>query len=397
MATVRIRERKDGTKFYEIRASRTRGDETPPTMRWTIPDGWAQKSIDRELAKVAAEFDRQYKAGEVVSGKERKAQERAKAEADAKVQTVRKYTEEVYLPQKAQECKGNTAYYYRQFICNFILPAIGDKKITEVDSVDLQKILLRAQKNGYRYATTSGLYKTMAQVFRMAYRHDLIPRNPMDKVDHPKRRKDEAKNEKETFTAEELRMIRAYLEGETLQWRALFNVLIDSGIRRGEACGLRWSSIDEKTGKVRIDRNIVCTSDEKGWIETTTKSGKERCVLISPATVKLLQALRMEQRKAGYLSPYVFLKRGTGDPLRPDSVTAFAAEFEKRHGIAKRCNPHNFRHTFATLAIAKGANPTDVSKALGHADLTTTFDFYVHVDEDAGVRVGNIFMEAVSS
>ena len=395
MATTRLRETKDGKQFYEIRASRKRG-ETAPTMRWYIPEGWSRRAIDRELTKVSAEFDRKYETGEIVSKAERKRQEQAKIEAEAKIQTVKKYAEEVYLPTKAEECKGNTLYFYEQYLRNFIYPAIGERRITDVTAIDLQKIILTTQQHGYKYATLNGLYKTMSQLFKMAYKHDVIDRNPVDKVDPPKRRKDEPKEVKETFTCEELQQIRGYLANERLQWQALFNVIIDSGIRRGEACAIKWKNIDTRTGRVLIDGNI-CTTSTADWYETTPKSGRSRYVMISKNTLALLQSLKMKQTKAGYISPYVFLKRGTAEPLRPDSVTDFGTKFEKKYDIEKRCNPHNFRHTWATICIAEGANPADVSKALGHADITTTMDIYVHPDENAGLRVGEIFLAAVGN
>lgn len=394
MASIRLkRTNEDGCKVYEIRAAHKRG-QGQKSMQWIAPKGWSQKSIDRELNKIAAELDRQVKAGEILTRAEQKEREKAAAAALAKIQTVKRYAEEVYLPAKAEECKGNTQYFYEQFLRNFIYPAIGDIKITDVTPTDIEKIKLHAQQKGYKYATMNGLYKTMSQLFKMAYKHDVIDRNPVDKVDPPKRRKDENKEAKETFTPDELKQIKELLSNEGLQWQTLFNILIDSGIRRGEACALKWKNIDMKTGKVLIDSNI-CTTSNGEWYETTTKSGKSRYAFISDRAISMLQQLKVKHSKAGYISPYVFLKRGTAEPLRPDSVTDFGRKFEKKYSIEKRCNPHNFRHTWATLAIENGATPADVSKGLGHADITTTMDIYVHPDDAAAERASKYFFKAM--
>ena len=171
-------------------------------------------------------------------------------------------------------------------------------------------------------------------------------------------------------------------------------MLIDTGIRRGEACAIKWRNIDTNTRWILIDSNI-CTTSDKEWYETTPKNGKSRHVRVSPATITLLLELKAKHMKAGYISPYVFLKRGTADPLRPDSVTDFGGKFEKKYNIEKRCNPHNFRHTYATISIENGANPSDLSKALGHSDITTTMDIYVHPDEEAAARVSDVFLQAI--
>ena len=58
----------------------------------------------------------------------------------------------------------------------------------------------------------------------------------------------------------------------------------------------------------------------------------------------------------------------------------------KRNGITDRMNPHKFRHTYATVNVNNGANIADVRRALGHADISTTMNIYVHPDEYAAKR-----------
>ena len=101
MPSTRKRETKDGQTFYEISVSRGRG-KSRLTRRWYVPDGWSRKAIERELAAVAAEFERQCDAGEVISRaeqRERAAQEAAEA---AKILTFRQYGERVFMPSKTE-------------------------------------------------------------------------------------------------------------------------------------------------------------------------------------------------------------------------------------------------------------------------------------------------------
>ena len=88
---------KDGRVFYKIRCHIDR-DRPALSMRWYVPEGWSQKAIERELAKVAADFERRCKAGEVLTRSEQKKkdeEDRAKAE---QIKTVKEYAEKVYLP-----------------------------------------------------------------------------------------------------------------------------------------------------------------------------------------------------------------------------------------------------------------------------------------------------------
>ena len=69
MASHRLRTTKGGKPYYEITISRGRG-KSYVTKRWYPPEGWSQKSIDRELAKVEADLEREVKEGKVVTKKE---------------------------------------------------------------------------------------------------------------------------------------------------------------------------------------------------------------------------------------------------------------------------------------------------------------------------------------
>ena len=91
MASTRKQTTKDGKVFYEISVGRGRG-KSRPTRRWYPPEGWSKKSIERELAAVAAEFERQSDAGEVISRAEHREKDaQAGAEAD-KILTLRQYS-----------------------------------------------------------------------------------------------------------------------------------------------------------------------------------------------------------------------------------------------------------------------------------------------------------------
>ena len=92
MAATRLKTTKDGRKYYEIRY-RTSREASELSTRWYVPSGWSEKAIKRELAKQAAEFERQCRAGLVISHREKKeiaAQEAAKQAAEAaKIVTVK--------------------------------------------------------------------------------------------------------------------------------------------------------------------------------------------------------------------------------------------------------------------------------------------------------------------
>ena len=124
MASHRLRTTKGGKPYYEITISRGRG-KSYVTKRWYPPEGWSQKSIDRELAKVEADLEREVKEGKVVTKKEQKQLAAQKAAEQAKIQTLRQYGEQVFMPTFAIRAAENSRASYQGALDRWIYPVLG--------------------------------------------------------------------------------------------------------------------------------------------------------------------------------------------------------------------------------------------------------------------------------
>lgn len=392
MASPRLKTTKDGKRFYEIRVSRGRG-KSYLTKRWYVPDGWSKKAIDRELARVAAEFERQVKAGEVISRDEQKERDlQAKQEA-AKIQTLRLYGESVFMPAKAVTMSENGRSTYQGNLDHWIYPALGDLKMPDITPANIEALLLDMQAQGKAISTVVKVYTILHSLFKMAYSKDVIDRNPMDKVDRPKARKDELRGqEADSYTIDEVQRIFSALEREPLKWRAMLHLLIDTGIRRGECCGLQWKNINFKTNTITISGNL-CYTPQKGIYLDTPKSGRIRTIDVDPDVIELLRQLRVEQSSKA-ISLWVFTQENSPEPMHPQSPTRYLKKFSKRCGIPG-LHPHALRHTFASIAITNGADVASVSEKLGHSDKAVTLRMYTHADQESMKRASQIFREAL--
>lgn len=314
----------------------------------------------------------------------------------AKIQTVRQYGERVFMPQKAITISENSRNSFQLNLDKWVYPTLGERKITEVSSPDISALLLDMQAKGKSHATVIKVYTILSLLFKAAYMDDTIDRNPMDKVQRPRPRKDEAKDkEVESFSAEEIRKILTCLEDEPLKWRAFVRLLVDTGIRRGEACGLQWRYVDFDRNEITIAKNL-CYTPQKGVYEDTPKSGRTRVLNVDPAVMALLRDLRHEQADRDALSPYVFTQEGSSEPMHPQSPTRYFSRFGKRYGI-DGFHPHKLRHSYASLAIINGADVASVSQNLGHADTAVTLRVYAHADEESRKRASQIFRDALKA
>lgn len=227
----------------------------------------------------------------------------------------------------------------------------------------------------------------------MAYLGDMIDRNPMDKVERPKPRKDETKTDSPlAYTPAEVQKILASLEREPLKWQALIHLLIDTGIRRGECCALQWKNIDFATGAITIVGNL-CYTPQKGVYLDTPKNGHTRTVYAGGHTLDLLHQLRVEQAGKA-ISSYVFTQETSPEPMHPQTPTRYLKKFSERYDIPD-LHPHKLRHTFASIAITNGADIASVSEALGHSDKAVTLRMYTHADQESISHAAQIVREAI--
>lgn len=392
MSSYRKMETKDGRIFYEISVSRGRG-KSRLTRRWYPPDGWSRRAIERELAAVAAEFERQSDAGEITSRSEQRERDAQAAAEAAKILTLRQYGERVFMPSKAVTMSENSRSNYQGYLDKKIYPALGDLKLPEITPAQITALLLDIQAEGKAHSTVIKVYTILHSFFKMAYLGDVIDRNPMDKVERPKPRKSEATAEEhQSYTPAEVQRLFQALEDEPLKWRALVHLLIDTGIRRGECCALRWQDVDFATGSITVSGNL-CYTVAKGVYLDTPKNGRARTVYAGAATLALLRQLRGQQaRKA--ISAYIFTQETSPEPMHPQSPTRYLKKLSERYGIPD-LHPHKLRHTFASIAITNGADVASVSEALGHSDKAVTLRMYTHADQESISQAAQIVREAI--
>lgn len=388
MPSIRKKADRSGREYYEIQVSRGRS-QSRLYSRWYPPDGWSQRAIDRELTKQAAEFERRCKAGEVISRKEHQERAAQEAAAAALIQTVKQYAERVFMPAKTVTMSENSRASFQSALNTWVYPAIGEKKLPDVSPADLSALLLDIQAQGRSHSTAVKVYTVLHTMFKMAYLSDVIPRNPMDKVARPVPRKDEIRaTEAQALTVEELQTVMEALEAEPLKWRALVHLLIDTGVRRGECCGLKWEDIDLESQVVTIRRNL-CYTPARGVYVDTPKNGRTREVDIGPETAALLEALRAQS-----LGEYVFTQENSAEPMHPQSPTRYLKKLSAKCGVPD-LHPHKLRHTFASVAITAGADVASVSEALGHSDKAVTLRMYTHSSAESRKRAAQIFREAI--
>lgn len=193
--------------------------------------------------------------------------------------------------------------------------------------------------------------------------------------------------ERRTIENRDLRRLTQYL-GANLSFRNLgILICIHTGIRIGEACGLRWGDIDTAEGVLRINRTVqrICLSDN-GIHEYYLSVG-------SPKTASGIREIPLSKELGTILRPIVklmpperYLLSNSGKPCEPRYLRDYFYSILRKLGIP-RVRFHALRHSFATRCIEGRCDYKTVSIILGHASISTTMDLYVHPGRKEKKRV----------
>ena len=182
--------------------------------------------------------------------------------------------------------------------------------------------------------------------------------------------------------------------------KTVAELLLLTGMRRGEVCGLEWDDIDFEGETITVNRAVVTI---KGYAPITKTPKTESSIRVIGISSHLIQVLR--EYKAWYdqyaeslgdkwiPSNRLFIKE-YGDPVYPSSVEFWVHKVCEAAGLPPR-SVHSLRHTNITMQIAAGVPLVTVAGRAGHARTSTTTDIYSHFlkssDKTAAKMLENIF------
>jgi len=201
-----------------------------------------------------------------------------------------------------------------------------------------------------------------------------------------------------TWTKEQLKKFLESVAEERLS--PLWHTIAMTGMRRGEAIGLRWSDVDLENGRLSVRRALIPSGREVIVSEPKTIKGR-RVIAIDPGTIEVLKAQaarQLDEQKEwddAWVETGLVFTQENGAALDPETVTRYFRQAVKR-SMLPAIRLHDLRHTHATLALQAGIHPKVVSERLGHATISITLDTYSHAvpamqEEAAALIAGLVF------
>lgn len=356
------------------------GKERVVSTTWRPPPELT-KAKARKAAEIAAyEWETSLKAGQ-------KAVEELLEERKPK-ETFENFVKETWIPLCVRDGshRPSTVEMYTH-ILNIIVPYFGKIALEDVNGIFIAKYLSWL-RNEYRTANGRQLadktikhhYNILRMVFNYAEKQDLIIKNPIRKVDPPR----VVKKKVDALSADEARTFFEAIRDLPIDFRTIMMVLITTGLRRGECIGLEWKDVDFDNGTITVNRAVTYTKECGIRVDEPKTTTSLRTIPAMPATLSMLKELkflrRCQYRNVNLENAFVFCKEGEPfSPRDPSAVTRRMNAFIKRKHLPD-VSPHDLRHSCASLLLESGADIKSVQEILGHANASTTLNFYVKTD-----------------
>jgi len=302
--------------------------------------------------------------------------------------TLAEYTELWLRDIAPGKLAKSTLVREKQDIDRF-LPYMGQYKLKELRPEHFRKLYAELRKaknlnNGkpLSEATVEGVHACLCGILSDAMESGFLDHNPAWRTYRYSGTRKQIRVADEATTQK----IIAALENESLKYETYFKLIIATGMRRGECCGLKWGDIDYAERSIHVCRNVVKVSHEDIVVkEPKTKAGNRYVYF----TQEMESLLREHYRNCVYETAtydhreltdedFVFRRREAALPMTPTTFTYRFKQILKKNGLPENLNVHSLRHTTASLLIAKGADVATVAGLLGHSQVSTTLDIYTH-------------------
>lgn len=303
-----------------------------------------------------------------------------------------------WLAAVGPSLRPTTRDLYQMAVRVWIAPRIGALRLAQVTPQVLQRLYMELGETG-RHGGAEGLgprsirlaHQVLRQSLAKAVDWDLIRANPAAAgLELPRL----TPKPMHTWTVAEARQFLTVTADD--RFGLLWMLLVSTGLRRGEALGVRWEDLDLDSGRLAVVQTVVVASSRAYLSEPKTAHGR-RVVRLQPQSVAALRRHRLRQTEdrllvgAAWDNTDLVFTTATGGLLHPRNIVRAFDQAVERAGVP-RIRIHDLRHTAATLALREGVHPKLVQEMLGHANVAITLDLYSHATDDmhqeAAERIG---------
>lgn len=387
---------KRGKNSYRLTVSEGFDLDGKPMIHRKTVHG-TKKDAEVELAKFVTEVQN----GLVIDGKSLKFSE---------------FTEIWKRDYGSKELAPSTYKRYCRMLETRLLPYFGHFYINKIKPTDIMKFydLLEKDTQLVRKKGSNGSktkkplsgktilehHRLLRAMLHKAVYWQLIVANPAERVQPPKARKPKRRS----YDDEQTKILLENLEllsSEDTKYKVAIILTVFTGVRLGELMGLEWQDVDFKNGIISINRSSQYLSDMGVFTKVPKTESSIREIAIPEFIISLLEEYKLwyEEQKSFYSELWTDSNRlfvqADGKPMHPSTISKWFVKYVGQIGLPV-INFHGLRHTNASLLVAQNIDIAVISARLGHAQISTTLDFYVHPllshNRKAGYALENLLL-----
>ena len=281
---------------------------------------------------------------------------------------------EEWLKYKKNTVKKSTYYNYSYSVEKYLYPKFADQDITQIKDYNdfIEKLT-----DTLAPKTVRDIITKLKEIINF-YEEEHNTKLNIKKMSLPKMNKKEI----QILSNKEKQKLEKYcIEQNSLKSLGIL-ICLNTGLRIGEVCALRWENIDFESKKIHIEKTIerIYSKEENKTIviiDTPKSITSVRTIPINSKLYNILKQIRGKSKKTDFV-----LTGSSEHYVEPRNYQYHFKEILKRNKV-KKYKFHTLRHTFATNCIEAGMDIKSLSEILGHADVSITLNIYVHSSDKA--------------
>jgi len=333
--------------------------------------------------------------GSLEDAEARRSELRLRRRRGERVQPSRQtFTEHAAEWLDRQDARPRTLELYRWALAQHLVPYFGRRRLDQITVDDVAAYIAHMRRKNLKGWTITSSLRPLSMILSQAARKGRIPVNPMSQLERGERPKHDDERPKRILTLEEMQAIVA--STETLQMRCLFELMLATGVRIGEALGLTVADLDIDKAIIRVE----CQLGRDGDRTPLKTDESRRAIDIPPRLMRRIRALLLQRGALTTPDALVFASRNGTGLERKVVRAAFTRAINASRISAPAPTLHDLRHSHASMLIALDYSVVDVQHRLGHRKPDTTLRVYTHQWKyrDAqksriGVHIGDLFAD----
>lgn len=292
-------------------------------------------------------------------------------------QTVKDILWDWYDKEASQSARATTLDDYEVTLRVHLVPGLGHITAQRLRAEDIESFYAEKKKAGTGARVVQVCHRRLSQALDRAVRLGIVPRNEAKLLKPPSAPPKRGR----IWTEEEARCF--LLTAGKSAYGPVWPILLGTGMRRGEALGLRWQDVDLQAGRARIVQSLEPVRGKQDMFEPKTQAGI-RTVGLAPALILALTLHRENQQTLSLLHPnrwtdsgLVFTSR-VGTPVTLSALRRDYLRLVKLAGVPQ-IRIHDQRKTSVTAALKQGVPLKVAAEHTGHTDIALMLKVYTHV------------------